>query len=585
MNKKDYKLVKTAADVQAAADKLRGADFIGFDTETTGLDAHTSRLRLIQLASTEACFVIDCFALTPEDLRPILEVLAAPAPVKTAHNAKFDTQFLLWHYGVRPGAIFDTMIADQLISAGNDEERHSLEAAVRRHLGWQLDKEAQRSDWSGELNDGQLEYAALDAMIVLALREKHAGKLREMELERVAQLEFDCVGAVAAMELTGVYLDADLWRAQIARVKEKHRAVAADLQRQLASNAEQMSLFSVGAQINLDSPQQVRDALARLGIRVDDTREHRLQRMSKQYPVLAQLIEYRHLSKSLSSYGANFLEFINAKTGRIHANFRQVGTPSGRMTCSQPGLQQIPHTAEYRSCFRAPAGRKLLIADYSQIEMRILADFARDEALLQAFVDGADLHRTTASQMLRVPLDEVTPKQREYAKHLNYGIIYGMGADGLSGMLEITIDEAGKMIDRYFAAFPSVARWLKDASDRAVKEHSSRTASGRLWVYRFDTSVHEQLMALRRVARNTPIQGTSSDILKRAIRLVDEALAGRDAQLINSIHDELVVECNAGIAEEVAGLVSAAMVRAGRDFLERVPVVAETVIANAWQKK
>ncbi len=584
MNKKNYQLIKQPDELAAAAKTLGRADFIGFDTETTGLNPHAAKLRLIQVASAEACFVIDCFCFTREQLAPILAVLAAPQPVKIAHNAKFDAAFVMKHCGARLGGVFDTMIASQLASAGNEDDRHSLEQVVKRYLGWQLDKEAQRSDWSGELSEFQLEYAALDAMVVLTLHGKIAERLREMELEYVAQLEFNSIVPIAAMELAGVYLDAACWRAQMVRVKEQHTRVAEDLQHALNGGVTQMALFASAPQINLDSPQQVRDALNRLGIKVDDTRDWRLQKMAKQYPVLELLSEYRHLSKNLSSYGESILEFINPVTGRIHSNFRQIGTPTGRMTCTQPSLQQIPHTKEYRSCFRAPQGRKLIVADYSQIELRILADFARDPALLKAFSSGEDLHRATASQMLRVPLDEVTSEQREMAKRLNYGIIYGMGAEGLAGILEIAVDEAGKLMDRYFRTYAGIDRWLRNASEMAVREGRSRTASGRVWIYRFDTSSHQQAAALRRVAKNTPIQGTSSDILKLAIRLVDDALQGRDAQIINSIHDELVIECAAAIAEETAKLVSAAMVAAGKEFLKVVPVVAEAKIADAWVK-
>ena len=585
MNKKDYKLVTRPDEVVQAAAKLREAELVGFDTETTGLDPHTSRLRLMQLASAEACFVIDCFCFDREQLAPILEMLAAPKPVKLAHNAKFDAAFTLKHYGVRLGGVFDTMLASQLVSAGNEDERHSLEMAVKRHLGWALDKEAQTSNWGGELSAYQLEYAALDAMVVLALHEKLAERLKELELEYVAQLEFDCVVPVAAMELAGVYLDAACWRAQIARVQEKHARVADELQHALNGGVTQMSLFAAAPQINLDSPHQVKDALNRLGIRVDDTREWRLQRMSKQYPVLELLSEYRHLSKALNSYGENILGYINPVTGRIHANFRQLGTPTGRMTCTQPSLQQIPHTVEYRSCFRAPAGRKLIVADYSQIELRILTDFARDPVLMQAFTAGEDLHRTTAAQMLRIPLDEVTSEQREMAKRLNYGIIYGMGADGLAGMLDVPVEEAGKMMDRYFKTYAGIERWLRFTAEMAVRESRSRTAAGRLWIHRFDTGDHTQLSALRRVAKNAPIQGASSDILKLAIRMVDDALQGRAAQLINSIHDELVVECDAAIAEATAPLVTEQMIAAAREFLKAVPVVVDAKVTDTWARK
>jgi DNA polymerase I-like protein with 3'-5' exonuclease and polymerase domains len=585
VNKKDFRLVTSSPDIALLVETLSKAEYVGFDTETTGLDPHTCKLRLIQMASAEACFVVDCFALSVEQMQPLLALLMADKPVKVAHNAKFDAAFVLRHYNVELGEVFDTMLASQLASAGNEEDRHSLEMCVKRYLGWQLDKEEQTSDWSGELKASQLEYAALDAMVVLALHEKLRDWLKQKDLEVAAQLEFDCVVPLAAMELAGVYLDRDCWRRQVERIKAEHDRVATDLQQQLSGGASQMALFTAGPQINLDSPQQVRDALARLGIRLESTSEWHLQRQAKQFPILERLIEYRHLSKSLHSYGESILEFINPVTGRIHANFRQIGTPTGRMSCSSPSLQQIPHAPEYRSCFRAAPGCKLIIADYSQIELRILADFAKDQALIAAFTSGEDLHRATASQMLGISLGEVTSQQREYAKRLNYGIIYGMGAEGLAGMLEISVDEASKLIEKYFAAYSGVAKWLSHASESAVREGRSRTASGRLWVYKFDENDPQQLAQTKRVGRNTPIQGTSADILKRAMRLVHEGLRGKQAQLINSVHDELVVECDETLSAELAPTVSASMIRAGREFVRRVPVIAEAVIADTWVKK
>ena len=185
------------------------------DTETTGLDAHTARLRLLQLATPQASFILDFFATPLESLAPLLALLVAPTPIKVAHNAKFDAKFLLKYCGVRLNGIFDTYLTSQLVAAGDDAIRHGLASVAQRYLGYSLDKEEQRSDWSGALSDSQLDYAARDAQVLLPLRERLQAKLVELDLERVAQLEFDCVLPLAAMELAGVYLDAAKWRALV----------------------------------------------------------------------------------------------------------------------------------------------------------------------------------------------------------------------------------------------------------------------------------------------------------------------------------------------------------------------------------
>jgi DNA polymerase I-like protein with 3'-5' exonuclease and polymerase domains len=558
---------------------------ICLDTETTGLDPHTSRLRLLQLATPQISYIIDCFRFSPEQLAPLLDVIKITEPIKVAHNAKFDAKFLLKHLGVRLGGIFDTYLASLLISAGNENHRHGLAPVASRFLDLQLDKEQQLSNWSGELSQHQLVYAARDASVLLPLREKLTAKLDQMDLLIAAGLENDCVPAIAAMELAGVHLDVDRWRDLVRQMTIARDAVADELQEVLGAGAAQMNLFGAPDPINLDSPAQVKDALARIGIEIADTREWTLSKLVNEHPVVAKLLEHRGLSKNLSSFGENILEFINPATGRLHADFRQIGTPTGRITTSSPSLQQIPHTKEYRSCFRAPAGRKLVIADYSQIEMRILADMAKDEALLTAFHSGADLHRSTASQMLGIPLADISPQQRESAKGLNYGLVYGMGAEGLAGRIGVGLSEAETLIERYFKAYSGVASWLREAAETAVREREARTASGRLWRFSLDPSDRSQQAALRRVGKNAPIQGTSSDIFKRSMRLLDETLLGLDAQIVNSIHDELVVECDSAIANEVREIVQFEMITGAKEFLLRVPVEVEAVISDAWLKK
>lgn len=581
-----YQLVTTPDELARAAAHLSSQPVIGFDSETTGLDPHTAQPRLWQLATPDICFIVDLPHFTPEQLQPVLAVLAAPQPLKLAHNAKFDAKFLLKYFNTRLGGIYDTFLASQLISAGDESHRHSLASVARVYLGLELDKEAQVSDWSRELSSFQLEYAARDAQVLLPLRERLQTKLEQLDLRRVAQLEFDCVLSVAAMELAGVFLDAEQWRLLVRSIRSEYDIVAEDLRRELSADAQQMALFSgAPTSINLDSPAQVLEALERRGIKLSSTREWQLQKLAPTQPIVGKLLQYRHLSKSLSSYGENMLNYINPMTGRIHAEFRQIGTPTGRLSSSAPSLQQVPHDLEHRSCFRAPAGRKLIVADYSQIEMRILADFSNDKALLHAFESGADLHRVTSAQMLNIPLNQVSPQQREAAKRLNYGLVYGMGAEGLAGQINSSVQEAEQLINQYFRAYSGVAQWLQQAADEAVRERRSRTASGRLWIYNFDTSDRSQLAALRRVGKNTPIQGSASDLFKRAMTLLDAALLGRDAQIINSIHDELVVECDAALAEDIKPLVTHAMTAAGREYLHRVPVEVEAVIADAWVKK
>jgi DNA polymerase-1 len=588
MEEQGYRLVVEREEVVAMVAALRAEPRLGLDTETTGLDPYQSRLRLLQLATPATTWILDCFALSPEDLRPLHELFGekrGAGPLVIAHNAKFDGKFLAHHLGLRLGRIFDTYLASLLVSAGREHDRHGLEPVVARYLDQSLNKDAQLSDWSGPLTKNQLDYAARDAAILLPLHSILETRLDELDLLVTADLEFEAVMPIAQMELNGVYLDVPAWQTLLAEMRVAHDQLRTTLQQELSAGAHQLSLFGEAEPINLDSPAQVRDALARIGIDLEDTRESRLHPLADAHPILARLLEYRHLSKNLSAYGENILAMIHPVTGRIHPDFRQIGSPTGRITSSSPSLQQIPQTAPYRSCFRAPAGRKLVIADYSQIEMRILADFSRDVALLAAFDQRMDLHRQTAAQMFGLSVDQVTQRQREFAKGLNYGLMYGMGAEGLASRLETSLVEATSLIERYFGAYPAVARWLEDAGRRAVEEGRARTASGRLWIFTHDIADPAQEAALRRVGKNAPIQGTASDLFKRALCLLEDALAGMDARLVNCIHDELVFEVDASIAEEVEHLVAHHMVEAAREFLRRVPVEVDTVVSDSWVRK
>jgi len=326
--------------------------------------------------------------------------------------------------------------------------------------------------------------------------------------------------------------------------------------------------------------------LTRLGIPVpESTRNWKMQPLAAQYPVIEKLLEYRTVQKALTSYGQNMIELINPLTKRLHADFRQIGAPTGRFACTNPNIQQVPHAVEYRRCFSGyPEGRKLVIADYSQIELRILAEFSGDQGFIDAFRSGADLHRVTASQVFNVSLDQVTKEQRDFAKRLNFGVVYGIGAQRFALMTGVTVPEAENVLRRYFGTYRQLDSYLREAASRAVTDRQARTASGRLVRFRYDENDRQQISMTQRNGKNTPIQGTSADILKRALRLMRDELANSDAQIVNIIHDEIVVETTADDAQEIAQKVERVMCAAGEEYLNTVPVKVETEIADEWVK-
>jgi DNA polymerase I-like protein with 3'-5' exonuclease and polymerase domains len=392
---------------------------------------------------------------------------------------------------------------------------------------------------------------------------------------------------VVDLELAGFYMNKQRWLEQLAIVEARRAELANELQEMLGEGVAQASLFGPPrANINLDSQQQVTEAMNRLNIPLpDSTRNWKLQPLAAQYPVVAKLLEYRTMQKALTSYGQNMIEFISPKTGRLHADFRQIGAPTGRFACTNPNIQQVPHAVEYRRCFMGhPEGRQLIIADYSQIELRILAEFSGDEAFINAFKSGADLHRVTAAQVFGVAEDQVSKEQRDFAKRLNFGVVYGIGAQRFSMLTGMGVPEAENVLRRYFATYRKLDTYLRESASRAVEEKQARTASGRLVRFNFDPADRQQVSMTQRNGKNAPIQGTSADILKRALRLLNDELRQTSAQIVNIIHDEIVVEVDESEAQDVAAKVERAMCAAGEEYLQTVPVKVEYQIACEWTK-
>jgi DNA polymerase I len=587
-----FQLVNDAQGVEYACAALEQTEALGFDTETTELDPYRGELRLVQLSDGRSTYVFDVRAIAGEAkaaddpaFGPLRRLLASPRTIKVAHNAKFDAKWVRHHLGAELANVFDTYLASQLAAAGDSDRKHSLADVAAFYTNTNVDKSEQVSDWAAaELSQSQIEYAARDAMVMLPLYQQLAERLRTDGLDEAARLEFECLMPIAQMELNGVYLDQDRWREQLERVRAAQAKAADELQEMLSAGVAQASLFG-RTEINLDSQQQVTDALLNLGIPVPGTtRGWQLQPLAEQYPVVAKLIEYRSVAKALSSFGENILDFVEPQTGRIHADFRQIGAPSGRFSCSNPNLQQIPHDQRYRRCFTAPPGRRLVMADYSQIELRILADFSGDQRFIQVFESGADLHASAAAHIFGVPPGEVTAEQRSFAKRLNFGIVYGIGASRLALTTGMSQTEAEDTMRKYFGTFRELDRYLQESGRRAVTERTARTASGRLMRLRFDETDKQAVGAARRNGVNMPIQGTSADILKRALRLLHDRISGTSARLVNIVHDEVIVECDAAEAEGTAVTLESSMRSAGEEYIKKVPVKVDVHVGEEWSK-
>lgn len=548
-------LVETAKDLADLLPQLMGAQAVGVDLETTGLDPHLSAIRLVSLALEDRAYVVDLFRLPQalEALRPLFE--AKEGPILVGHNLRFDLGFLLqagvWPRGER---LRDTGLTQQILEA-------IPRMPALKDLVPGLDKALQASDWSGPLTQAQLSYAARDAHAVLNLYRSQRVKVLVKALHQVALAEMRALPAVAWMELMGVPFDLSLWleaaREAETRVKELEAALP----------------FGV----NWRSPSQVLRYLRAEGLDLQDTREETLT-LYRGHPVVDLLLEYKKAQKRLSAFGPDWAKYLHPSTGRIHPDWKQIGAETGRMACTRPNLQQVPRDPDLRGAFRAPEGRVLVKADFSQIELRLAAQIAGDGRMLEAYAKGEDLHTLTAS--LITGKEAITKEDRQLAKALNFGLLYGMGAESLreyartSYGVELTPEEAQAFRDRFFQAYAGLKTWHLRTGEalKASGEIEVRTLLGR----RRKTNRFTE-------ALNTPVQGSGADGLKLALALLYERRAEAPGCFpILAVHDEIVVEAPEDRAQEALAWLTGAMRDGMGQVLTQVPVEVEAGVYRDW---
>jgi DNA polymerase I len=575
-------LINNINDILPYERELLSASVIAIDTETTGLDPHKDKIRLIQLAAEALpVFVIDCRAFLPEGL-PMLKKIILSKSVKVFQNAKFDMQFLMALEISPPAAIFDTMLAALLLRSSDGPQRVGLEELVRHYLGESLPKDEQKSDWSGDLRKAQLEYAAKDAEVLLRLRKKMVTEIKQNNLVETARQEFSCARAIAQVEFNGIHLDLCRWRKLTEKIESEQQAALVKLYEYAGQPKVQVSFFGdkILSDINMDSNKQILNILRSNGIPVSDTSRHTLGPYSHN-PLVQAITEYRRTAKLLSTFLYSIPQQIHPVTGRLHPKYSQIGAWSGRMSCGGPNIQQIPRDKHFRACFSAEEGKKLVIADYSQIELRVVAEISRDERMITAYRNGEDLHRLTASLISGKPIEEVTKGERQSAKAMNFGLVFAMGAKGLQTYaketydVDMTLEDAEQFRNRFFHAYKGVAAWHKWLKTNPPAQ--SRTVAGRKHVYGGQGGLSGLC--------NTPVQGSAADIIKNALGKLVDRLGNTNTKIIAVVHDEVVLETKCEQADEVARILKETMESAGAEYLKLVPLLAEVQIADSWAEK
>jgi len=575
-----HKLIEHPDGLNPYIGPLQKAPVIAVDTETTGLDPHEDKLRLIQIACEGApVLIIDCFSFLPCGREALQKIMASDA-VKVLHNAKFDLKFLM-REGMRPHPVFDTMLAAMLLRASGGPNRFSLQALCAHYLNIHLDKSEQAGPWGGGLSPTQLEYAARDALSLLRLREILVNEIKANDLQTIAAIEFGCAVALAHIEYHGIHIDPIKWTALTKKTEREYTAGRNGLCDFTGPPIRQTTMWGVDREYggNFDSGPYMIGLLKKHGIAVTGTAKSDLYPY-RDHPLVKTFAAYRKASKSLSSFLRPIMSMPGFERCRLHPQYHQISAWSGRMSCDRPNIQQIPRDPAFRACFTAPEGKALIIADYSQIELRVAAQISGDRQMIKAYREGLDLHLLTASLIMGIPQDGVTKQKRQAAKAVNFGLIFGMGAQGLqqyarqSYGTEMTLQEAALFRNRFFRAYDGIERWHAELKRNPPRE--GRTLAGRKFSYGESAPIP--------VTANTPVQGTAADIMKKALALLVLRIP-EPARIVAVVHDEIIVECDEGRAEEVAALNKGVMEEAGNSILRDVPVVAEAVIAGNWAEK
>ena len=606
-----YETILDQARFDVWLKKLNDAKLVAFDTETTGIDAQQAQLVGLSFAVKpgEAAYIplTHSYMGVPEQLdrdtvlRALKPLLEDPDKAKVGQHAKFDMNILAnCAIGGDPacgitvqGIAYDTMLESYVLDS--TATRHDMDSLALKYLGHAT---TSFQDIAGkgvkQLTFDQISleqagpYAAEDADVTLRLHQVLHEKLTAIPgLNAVlTDIEMPLVPVLARIERQGALVDANLLGIQSVELGDKLVAL------------EREAFAIAGEEFNLGSPKQLGVILyEKLGLPIisktakgqPSTAEAVLAELAEQdFPLPKVLMQYRSLSKLKSTYTDRLPEQINPRTGRIHTSYHQAVTATGRLSSSDPNLQNIPiRTAEgrrIRQAFVAPQGYKLLAADYSQIELRIMAHLAKDEGLLHAFRNNLDVHSATAAEVFGVELDEVTTDQRRSAKAINFGLIYGMSAFGLAKQIGVDRKQSQAYIDRYFARYPGVLDYMERTRAQASEQGYVETIFGRrLYLPEINAKNPALRKGAERTAINAPMQGTAADIIKKAMVAVDNWLSasGLDARVILQVHDELVLEVREDLVEQVRDEVRSHMSDAAK--LD-VPLVVEVGVGNNWDE-
>lgn len=593
------------------------------DIETTGLDPFSDIILLIQVGDESGKVnIYDARKINQDTMKKYLDYFFDIAGEIIGTNLKFDLKFLTYNYNAVPkiGTLYDAGLMEWVLTnCDEDSNFHSLKDMIKKYLNLEIEKDI-RLEFVGYdkdyFSDELLDYAAADVIHIFKIEEIQQHYLNKNGLIRIADIENNCIPATVQMELTGVQIDIVAWLDMYKINIEKGDKQLTYLQDMVSEvkceyytkRYDKIREYDFGVKrFNPNSSEEALAILKHRGVKLerrsfdkktkkeiilyedlDTTNAKVLEKVNDEFA--KEITKYRKLRVLTSRYGDKFLTDINPKTGRIHCNFHQNGTNSGRLSTSGPSLQNIPirENPEFRDCFIEDDPYLQITSDYSQVELRLAGEQSGDEKVIDAFAKGIDSHTLSGSSMYEIPVEQVTKQQRADGKKFNFSVLYGAEAYNVSVNLEIPIKQAEILVNNWRKGVPQLAEYLDSSKKYLIENGYVTTQWGRRRYWVFPSSDKKGYRGIiskfGREAANHPIQGTSADMIKIALTNIFYRIQGYDAQLIRTVHDEITVRAHKDIADGIQKIVIDEMEKAGRLFLKRIDIKVDCQTSRTWAK-
>jgi len=606
--------------------ELQQADMIGLDVVATSLDTFTAKWLLLQLNIDNHLYVLDVRKLGLEQITYLIQLIKDKNILCINHNIKYDIG-IIYHYTKELITnVYDTMLAEILIHQGLGKKFPSLSELVMNYFLVSMDKDIRKTFINYDkdyFTEEQLLYSALDVKYLFDIRKLQISRLEVQKQLKILDLENSLVPVFCIMEYEGIPIDEKKWLENVekqVKIAENLRKTILDfimnnlkfdkdtnafdmsmkvaipvktkkLTEELKSLSNSFATDWIKANINLDSPLQVKKIFWGLGIEVENTNEKVLKDYKTKHPLVGLLLDYRDAGKKLSTYGESFLKNINPVTGRIHSEFNQLGTSTGRISSDSPNCQNIPRDSDYRSCFIAPQDCSIMAADYSQAELRLVAQVSGEPEMIKAFLNNEDLHARSATTLFEKLLEDITPDERWYGKTLNFGIVYGISEYGLLYNFGIPLNKGEEYLKKYFNFYSVLDNFIEQAGKMVWKNKYSTTLLGRKRFFedkKIFKDIFEEQRFLARVKRegvNAIIQGGVADIIKIAmINIARTNPFGDKFKMVLQVHDELVFIVHNSILKEAEEFIKKLMIEAEELFITDIPCLVDVKKGPCWLK-